>query len=303
MKIKKKTLDRLVIAFMIVILAVGIAIILYPTLSNYFNSRNQSKAITDYAKTVEKMDESERKKRLSGAQNYNKQLAELASPYDNYTSISGYDNFLDVSNTGIMGYVDIPKINVSLPIYHSTSPEVLNIAVGHLQGSSLPIGGKNTHSVISSHRGLPSSRLFTDIDKLVEDDTFTITVLNEVMTYTVDKIAVIKPHEFDELRVIPDGDYVTLMTCTPYGINTHRLLVRGRRIDNITESEVIRITADAVEVDNTKFIGAISLPVVLLLLLYWTFSGKKQSQRTKKTIFTPKNTTTNERHGDQNDSH
>lgn len=303
MKNKKKMRDRLVIVFMIIILAVGLGIMLYPTLSNYFNSRVQSKAITDYAKTVAKMDDSERQSRLSKAQNYNRLLAEIPSPYENYDSIEGYGDFLDVSDTGIMGYVDIPKINVSLPIYHSTSPEVLNIAVGHMQGSSLPVGGKGSHTVISSHRGLPSSRLFTDIDRLVEDDTFTITVLDEVMTYTVDKITVIKPNEFDELKVIPDGDYVTLMTCTPYGINTHRLLVRGQRTDNAPETEVIRITADAVEADNMKFFGAISIPVVILLLLFWIFSEKMQNAKTKNKYTAENPTTFNERHGDHNDNH
>lgn len=303
MKNMKKTRERLIIAFMIIILAAGLAIMLYPTISNYFNKRNQSKAITDYAKTVEKMDASEIQQHLSDARSYNKLLATLPSPYENYDSIGGYSSFLDVSDNGIMGYVDIPKINVSLPIYHSTSPEVLNVAVGHLQGSSLPVGGKGSHAVISSHRGLPSSRLFTDIDKLTEDDTFTITVLGEVMTYTVDKITVIKPHEFDELKVIPDEDYVTLMTCTPYGINTHRLLVRGHRTDNAPETETIRITADAVEADIMKFFGAISTPVILLLFLYWAFSGKRQTSKTKKQFSTPKNTTIYERHGDQNDNH
>ena len=288
---------------MIIILAAGLAIMLYPSISNYFSKRNQSKAITDYAKAVEKMDASEIQRHISDARNYNKQLAALVSPYDDYDSIGGYSSFLDVSDNGIMGYVDIPKINVSLPIYHSTSPEVLNVAVGHLQGSSLPVGGKGSHAVISSHRGLPSSRLFTDIDRLTEDDTFTITILGEVMTYTVDKITVIKPYEFDELKVIHDEDYVTLMTCTPYGINTHRLLVRGRRTDNVPETEVIRITADAVEADSMKFIGAVSAPVILLLILYWMLSGKRQSLKNKKQYTNLKNTTTNERHGDQNDNH
>ena len=297
MKNKKKMRDRLVIIFMIIILAVGLGIMLYPTLSNYFNSRVQSKAITDYAKTVAKMDDSERQSRLLKAQNYNRLLAETPSPYENYDDIKGYGDFLDVSGTGIMGYIDIPKINVSLPIYHSTSPEVLNIAVGHMQGSSLPVGGKGSHAVISS------SRLFTDIDKLVEDDTFTITVLDEVMTYTVDKITVIEPHEFDELQVIPDGDYITLMTCTPYGINTHRLLVRGRRTDNTPETEVIRITADAVEADNMKFFGVISIPVVALLLLFWIFSGKMQNAKPTSKYIAENPTTINERHGDQNDNH
>ena len=171
-----------------------------------------------------------------------------------------------------MGYIDIPKINTYLPIYHGTSPEVLNIAVGHIEGTSLPIGGKGRHSVISAHRGLPSARLFTDIDKLTENDTFSITVLDEVLEYEVDEINTVLPSEMDKLAPVPDMDYVTLMTCTPYGINTHRLLVRAHRIES-DQPHTVKVNADAVPVDEIKVLPFIVIPVIILLILYWIISG------------------------------
>jgi len=200
-------------------------------------------------------------------------LAELPSPLSDYANVSGYENVLDITGTGIMGYITIPKINVYLPIYHGTSPEVLNIAVGHLQGSTLPIGGTSRHSVISAHRGLPSSKLFTDIDQLVEDDTFTITILDEIYTYSVDNIEVVLPTELNSLNIIPDQDNVTLMTCTPYGINTHRLLVRAHRIDTYKPHEV-RVPADAVPIDKMNCIPFIVAAVIILLILFWVIQGR-----------------------------
>lgn len=258
------------------ILIIGICIILYPSFSSWWNARVQSQAISNYDKAVSDLGSDEKKKLFERAERYNRELAELPAPFSDYNTIEGYERILDITGTGIMGYITIPKINVYLPIYHGTSPEVLNIAVGHLQGSTLPIGGKSRHSVISAHRGLPSSRLFTDIDQLVEDDVFTITILDEIYTYSVDSIQVVLPTELDSLNIIPDEDNVTLMTCTPYGINTHRLLVKAHRTDTSAppqEAEV-RVPADAIPIDEMNCIPFIIAAVVLLLILYWVIQGR-----------------------------
>ena len=255
------------------ILIIGIGIILYPSFSTWWNSRVQSQAISNYDKAVGDLGNEEKQKIFERAEKYNRELAELPAPLSDYANVSGYENVLDITGTGIMGYITIPKINVYLPIYHGTSPEVLNIAVGHLQGSTLPIGGTSRHSVISAHRGLPSSKLFTDIDQLVEDDTFTITILDEIYTYSVDNIEVVLPTELNSLNIIPDQDNVTLMTCTPYGINTHRLLVRAHRIDTYKPHEV-RVPADAVPIDKMNCIPFIVAAVVILLILFWVIQGR-----------------------------
>ena len=191
----------------------------------------------------------------------------------------------DVPGTGIIGYIDIPKIGVHLPVYHGTSPEVLNIAVGHLEGTSLPVGGAGCHSVISAHRGLPSAKLFTELDQLTEDDQFSISILDDIFTYEVDKISVVLPYETDALRPEPGKDLVTLMTCTPYGINTHRLLVRGHRIDTVAaededaEAHRIRIPADAILIDNMTALPFLIVPLAVILIIYWSLSGKRSGKR------------------------
>lgn len=269
----KKKSDRAVTLIVVVLLLTGLIVMLYPTFSSWWNSRVQSRAISDYARAVGELDTGEKDRMLERARRYNEELRKLSDPFREYDKVPGYEDILDVTGTGIMGYIDIPKINVSLPVYHGTSPEVLNIAVGHMQGTSLPVGGKGTHAVISAHRGLPSARLFTDLDKLTEDDTFTITVLDEVMTYEVREILVIEPNQSEKLAVIPDADCVTLMTCTPYGINTHRLLIRSYRIDT-QEPHTVRVPADAVQTDATGSAAVISVPVLILLLMFWTLSGR-----------------------------
>ena len=274
----KKRRDRLTTFIVILILIAGLAIMLYPTFSSWWNSRVQSRAIEDYARTVSQMDDSGKERMLEEAHRYNDELAKLSDPFRQYDDVKGYDTILDITGTGIMGYIDIPRIGVSLPVYHGTSSEVLNIAVGHMQGSSLPVGGKNCHAVISAHRGLPSARLFTDLDKLVEDDTFTITVLDEVMTYEVKEILVVKPEESDKLAVIPDADCVTLMTCTPYGINTHRLLVRAMRID-AQEPHTVRVPADAVPIDNFTAVTAAAVPILFLLMIFWILGSRFSKRR------------------------
>lgn len=262
---------------LILILFVGLSVMLYPTISDWWNSHTQSRAIANYTQTLQEISDNDYTEILQKAYEYNERLTQIYSPFENYEQIEGYEDILDITGTGIMGYISIPVIKVELPIYHGTSEGVLNIATGHLQGSSLPVGGVNTHAVISAHRGLPSAKLFSDLDKLYVGDTFTINILDEILTYEVEEILIIEPTEVDKLAIIPNGDYITLMTCTPYGINTHRLLIRSHRIDTIYESN-IKISADAVQVDPMLVVPVISTPLLIALILIWIFGGKKKKR-------------------------
>ena len=257
---------------------------LYPTVSDWWNSKVQSRAVASYNEAVAQMNDGATERFLSEAQEYNRKLTGLYAPFTDYDSIDGYNEILNISGTGIMGYISIPVIKSEFPIYHGTSAEVLNIAAGHLQGSSFPVGGADTHAVISAHRGLPTAKLFTDLDKLVIGDIFTITILDRVYTYEVEEILIVKPEEIDKLAIIPGKDYVTLMTCTPYGVNTHRLLVRSHRIDTVSSHEV-KVTADAVQVDPMLVVPLISVPLVAGLLFFWIFGEKKRKRITSDKIF------------------
>lgn len=208
---------------------VGLSVMLYPTASNAWNSHVQSRVITEYKSAASDMGDSNGADELAMAEEYNQRLNQLASPLEKPQQIGGYQDTLNISGTEIMGYLTIEKIDVELPIYHGTDEAVLNVAIGHLEGTSLPIGGENCHSVLAGHRGLPSARLFTDLDKLEIGDKFTVTVLDRELIYQVDQISVVEPWQVDLLYTIDGGDYCTLMTCTPYGINSHRLLIRGTR--------------------------------------------------------------------------
>lgn len=255
-------------------LLVGLSVMLYPAISDWWNSKVQTRAVANYEETVKNMKPEDYSRYFAEAEEYNRQLLRLAAPFSSYDEIEGYEDVLNVSDTGIIGYITIPCIKVELPVYHGTSPEVLNIAAGHLQGSSLPIGGTNSHAVISAHRGLPSARLFTDLDQLDKGDLFTITVLDRVFTYEVEEILIVEPEETDKLSVIPNGDYVTLMTCTPYGINTHRMLIRSHRTENVEKHEV-RIFADMVKVDPMLVIPFIAAPLFVILMCVWIFGGRR----------------------------
>lgn len=278
----RKKSGRLSTIILIIILLVGLSVMLYPIISNWWNERVQSKVISDYKETVSKMDSGNIEKLINEAHEYNEQLVGLYAPFINYDEIPGYDDILNVSGTGIMGYITIPVIHAEYPIYHGTSEEVLNIAAGHLQGSSLPVGGADTHAVISAHRGLPSAKLFTDLDKMVEGDTFTITILDQAYTYEVEKILIVKPEDVDKLAIIPEKDYVTLMTCTPYGVNTHRLLLRSHRIETVyDESEVkVKVNPDALQVDPMLVVPVIFTVFVIILILIWVIGGKRKKTRT-----------------------
>lgn len=268
-------------AIPVLVLLVGLSVMLYPIISEWWNSKVQTRAVAGYNEAVSQLDKSQTEEILNQAHDYNNRLNSILRPFTDYEEIDGYEETLDISGTGIMGYITIPAINSELVIYHSTSDEVLNIAAGHLQGTSLPVGGEGTHSVISAHRGLPSAKLFSELDKLVVGDTFTITILDEVLTYQVKNIYIVEPHEIDKLLVVPDKDYLTLMTCTPYGINTHRLLVRSERVETVYKANV-NVTADAAPVDSMIIVPFLALPPFLGLMLLWSLKGRRKRQRRKQ---------------------
>ena len=251
------------------ILIAGLSLLLYPTVSDFWNSLHQSRAIASYEETVSTLDADVYEELLSQAAAYNSALWHRSNRY--YMTDEEreeYQSLLNVSGNGIMGYIQIPSINVSLPIYHGTDESVLQVAVGHIESSSLPVGGESTHCVVSGHRGLPSARLFTDLDQLAEGDIFMMKVLNETLTYQVDQIRIVLPEEVEELDMVRGKDYCTLVTCTPYGINTHRMLVRGTRIDNIKEAAEIRVIPDAVLLDPKLVAPALAIPMLLVLLIW-----------------------------------
>ena len=252
---------------LILIFLVGLSVMLYPTVSDYINQKNQSRAVASYSEEVENLSDVDYQAYFDAADDYNRRLAETPDAFYRPEEVSGYTDTLDVSGTGIMGYITISKIGVELPIYHGTSDGVLQVAAGHLEGSSLPVGGAGTHAVISAHRGLPSAKLFTNLDELEVGDTFTITVLDRVLTYEVVLFNNAPPTETDLLQPVEGKDYVTLMTCTPYGINTHRLLVRGKRIENAENQKHIRVTADALRIEPIIVAPALAVPMLLVMLV------------------------------------
>lgn len=269
MKKNKSTIILILVFF------VGLSVMLYPTISDYVNQRNQSRAVASYAQDVDAMTDADYSGYFDAADAFNAQVAANENALYRPDQLTGYNDTLDITGTGIMGYITISKIGVELPIYHGTSDSVLQIAAGHLEGTSLPVGGTSTHAVISAHRGLPSAKLFTNLDQLEVGDTFTITVLDRVLTYEVDKISIVLPTETDELKIAEGKDYVTLMTCTPYGINTHRLLVRGRRIETPNQYKRIRVTAEALKIEPIIVAPIMALPMLLILLIGMLLSTRK----------------------------
>ncbi len=259
------------------IFLVGLSLILYPTVSDWWNSMHQSRAVASYVEQVADMTAEEHEKMYQEAVAYNEKLASQPAHYNlTEEEEEEYNEILDVTGTGIMAYINIPKINVELPIYHGTDDAVLQIAIGHLAGTSLPVGGESTHCVVSGHTGLPSALLFTNLNKLVEGDRFTISVLDRTLTYEVDQIRIVLPDELEDLEIEEGKDYCTLVTCTPYGVNTHRLLVRGHRVEN--ERGEVLVTADALQVDTN--LVALALGIVLIILCFIIFGrwGRRRSK-------------------------
>ena len=247
---------------------IGISVLLYPAFSNYWNSKTQTRAIVNYESVLEYLEPEDYSGIFQTAYDYNAALYQIEFPLMNYQQVPGYYDALKIEGTNIIGYVKIDKIGVELPVYHGTSDMVLNRGVGHLEGSSLPVGGENTHSVMSAHRGLPSAKLFTDLDRLEIGDTFQIIVLDQVLTYQVDQVKVITPREIEDLQIVDGKDYCTLFTCTPYGVNTHRLLVRGIRIETITEKPVIYVANEAFRIEPLLVTPAVAAPMVLVFLIH-----------------------------------
>lgn len=260
---RHKTVIFLTLGFL-----VGVSLLLYPAFSNYWNAKTQSRAIVDYEAVLEHLKPEDYSAMFQAAYDYNRALYETDYPLMDYEEIPGYYDTLTLPGSSIIGYVKIDKIGVELPIYHGTSDEVLNVGVGHLEGTSLPVGGENTHSVMSAHRGLPSAKLFTDLDRLEPGDTFQITVLDQVLTYQVDQVKVITPTEVEDLLIAEGKDYCTLFTCTPYGINTHRLLVRGIRIETIVEKPIIYVANEAFRIEPLLVTPAVAAPMLLVFLIH-----------------------------------
>ena len=264
---------------LICILLVGLSLLLYPTISNQWNSLHQSQAIVDYKTAMKDMVFTDYSAIFAEAEAYNAELATIPYPLMNHSQIESYAAVLNISGTGIMGYLTIPKLDVELPIYHGTEEAVLQKAVGHLEGTSLPIGGIGNHSVLSAHRGLPRAKLFTDLDKMEMGDCFTITVLDRQLTYQVDQILVVEPREVDALYPVAGMDYCTLITCTPYGINSHRLLVRGIRVENPIIPPIQSITADAVRMDYKAVALILASPILLLLMIVTLLPSPAKKRR------------------------
>lgn len=267
---KKKWMSRLMTLLIVVVFVAGLSFLLYPTVSNLWNQAHQSRAIATYTEQVEKLDDSSNKEMLKAARKYNKQLLKKADHWKlSKKDKKKYESLLDVSGTGIMGYIEIPKIACSLPVYHGTDEGALQIAIGHLEGSSLPVGGKSSHCVLSGHRGLPSARLFTDLDQMEEGDTFILNILGHKLAYEVDQIKVVLPEEMSDLEIQEGKDLCTLVTCTPYGINTHRLLVRGHRV-KYAETKVQEQKEVSKSKTDTRLViaGAVAGAVVLFIIIF-----------------------------------
>ena len=267
---KRRSSNIIVVACIVI----GILIFSYPIVSNYINSLHQSRVVSTYQEHALESSEDKHKELLEEAENYNKKLRELTRPiyYNGEIQDKEYSKLLSLDKGDIMGIINIDKINVQLPIYHGTSEAVLAVGAGHLEGSSLPIGGKGTHTVITGHRGLPTALLFSELDKIKEGDTFTLSVLGEILTYEVDQIRIVEPHQIDEIYIDSEQDYCTLVTCTPYGVNTHRILVRAHRITNqeVTGKIPTYVEEDATQYNPKLMAIFFILPVLLVLVV-----GKK----------------------------
>ncbi len=279
---------------LVLVLLSGVGLLLYPTIADYWNSFHQSRAIATYNEDISNLDTDQYNEIVDQAKAYNRKIAQSGLKWLlSDAEKAEYDSVLKVGESTIMGTIDIPRINVSLPIYHGTDEAELQVGIGHLEGTSLPIGteswqvsgkrqrvGKVTdpndcsHCVLSGHRGLPSARLFTDLDKLVQGDTFTLTVLNETLTYEVDQIRIVLPEDLSDISLIPGEDLCTLVTCTPYGINTHRLLVRGHRIANLMGDAAVSM--DATQINTLYTVPFIAVPIVILLLIVTLVITNKQ---------------------------
>ena len=268
---------------LVIIFLLGLSLLLYPTVSDYWNSFHQSRAIANYSENVANMDNEEYTQMIQEAKDFNKKILEKKYQWGlTEEELKEYNSILNVTSTGIMGYIEIPNLNTTLPIYHGSDESVLQVAIGHIEGSSFPVGGEGTHCVVSGHRGLPSAKLFSDLDKMETGDIFMLHILDETLTYEVDQIRIVLPEEVEDIEIEKDKDLCTLITCTPYGINSHRLLVRGKRVDNPEHIQAQRVASDASLVDDFTvacFLGIIF--VVILLIWLFIYSGYRKLKKRK----------------------
>lgn len=280
---KKKWMSRLMTLLIVVVFVAGLSFLLYPTVSNLWNQAHQSRAIATYTEQVEKLDDSSNKEMLKAARKYNKELLKKADHWKlSKKDKKKYESLLDVSGTGIMGYIEIPKIACSLPVYHGTDEGALQIAIGHLEGSSLPVGGKSSHCVLSGHRGLPSARLFTDLDQMEEGDTFILNILGHKLAYEVDQIKVVLPEEMSDLEIQEGKDLCTLVTCTPYGINTHRLLVRGHRVKYVETKVQEQKEVSKPKTDTRLVIAGAAVGAVVLFIIIFAVRRRRKHRNQQR---------------------
>jgi len=272
----KKATNKIFTLILLIVFFIGLSVLLYPALSQYWNSRMQSKAIIDYDKTISNLSQEDYDAALKQANKYNNKLRKLTYPLRDYKKIhKEYESAVNIAGNGLMGYISIDKLQLEIPIYHGASDVVLNTACGHFEGSSLPVGGASTHSVIMAHRGLPHAKLFTNLDKLQVGDVFVINILGEELTYEVVQVKIVLPDDVSDVQIVKGEDYCTLVTCTPYGINTHRLLVQGTRIETITHRELY-VTSDAYLVDRMIVTPMVALPIILVLIMVVIFKPVKR---------------------------
>ena len=261
--VKERAFTLILVSMMVV----GIGLLAYPTFADYWNSLFQSRAVMSYAEYISNMTDEEYAQLLKEAREYNEILTKRGISWAmSEEARAKYKATLNASSTGIMGYIQIRKIDILLPIYHGTEEDVLQTSIGHLEQSSFPVGGEGTHCMLSGHRGLPSARLFSDLDKLKEGDTFSLTVLNETLSYEIDHIWIVDPSDYSHLQIEEGRDLCTLITCTPYGVNTHRLLLQGHRIPN-ADGEAM-VIADAIQIQPVFIAPFLALPILVVLLIY-----------------------------------
>ena len=266
---------------LVIVFLIGVSLLLYPSVSNWWNSFHQTSAVFSYADTVSKIDSEEYRHYIDEALAYNERLAERGIEWEmSEIERSEYNACLNIDGSGNMGYIDIPKIRVMLPLYHGTEEAVLQTSIGHIEYTSLPIGGESSHCVVSGHRGLPSAKLFSDLDKLTYGDQFTLNILNETLTYEVDQITVVEPADVDSLQIEEGKDYCTLLTCTPYGINTHRMLVRGHRVAN--KDGGAKVLADALQIEPRYIAPFLAVPVLVILAVITSITSDMRDRRRKK---------------------
>lgn len=277
MKSKKSTIILLISFF------VGLSVLLYPSISSYWNAKTQSKAIVDYESMLSQYKPEDYTAIWAEADAYNKQLAQLNEPLVEHNRLPDYNSILNVGGTGMMGYITVPKISQELPVYHGTSDGVLSVAVGHLQGTSLPVGGENTHCVVSAHRGLPTAVLFTHLDRMEIGDIFYFTILDRTITYEVDQIRIVEPDDTSLIQIKDGKDYCTLLTCTPYGINTQRLLVRGHQID-ASQTRNLYVANEAYRIEPLVVMPIVALPIIFVLLIYVMFAPVKKESLEEESL-------------------